>query len=131
MEVVQCAGRMQTGQAPPALTGGSVRLSPWRGRALCSKQWTRLKDMLGMHKYEMVFKLQVGTELVSGGRALCGTWDAAVSCECGLSVSPVVPVQGAEVQARVGVETSRNIAWLHVTAYCHLPCREAGHWLGC
>lgn len=36
------------------------------------------------------------------------------------------PVKGAEVQAGVDVETSRNIAWLHVTVYCHLPCRELG-----
>lgn len=30
---------------------GCVRLIPWRGRAVCFQQRTRLKDVLGMHKY--------------------------------------------------------------------------------
>lgn len=51
MQVAQRAERMQVGQASPALSDGSVGLIPWRGRAVCFKQWTRLKDMLGMHKY--------------------------------------------------------------------------------
>lgn len=61
MEVAQNAGRTQVGWASPALSDGSVRLIPWRGRALCFKQWTRLKDMLGVHKYEMVFRLPAGS----------------------------------------------------------------------
>lgn len=36
------------------------------------------------------------------------------------------PVKGAEVQAGVGVETSRNIARLHVTAFAISPAGKLG-----
>lgn len=36
------------------------------------------------------------------------------------------PVKGAEVQAGVGVETSRNTARLHVTAFAISPAGKLG-----
>lgn len=48
-----------------------------------------------------------------------------MSCRSGLREFPtVVPVKWTEVQADVNVESSRNIAWLQMTAYCPLPHRE-------
>lgn len=48
-----------------------------------------------------------------------------MSCRSGLSVfATVVPVNWAEVQVGVNVESSRNIAWLQMTAYCPLSHRE-------
>lgn len=58
----------------PGFTGArrSVRLSPRRGRAVCFEQWSRLKDVLGMHKRYTVLTSS-GMCSALGGRVLIQT----------------------------------------------------------
>lgn len=73
MEIARRVERMQVGRASPAHGARrSVRLSPRRGRAVCFEQWSRLKDVLGMHKRYTVLTSS-GMCSALGGRVLMQT----------------------------------------------------------